>query len=258
MFEAMAIAFREGMEAFLIVAISLAYLERTGRSHLARPVYFGIAAALIASAILGVALEDISDNPLTEGILALAAGLMVGSFTIHMLRAAKNIGKNIRDRLETHAAKNRFWAAFGIFAFVALMITREGMETVLMISAAAYDMSAAAVITGCILGLLLAALMGYFWVKKSHLIHIGRFLQVTAIFLVLFSAQMFLKGVHELSETGLIPMLSQGMFHEIGELAEDDSIFAQIATYALAIVPLGWLAVVALREKLALRTAPLG
>ena len=251
MLQIMTIAFREGMEAFLIVAISLAYLQRTGRPHLARPVYAGIAAALVLSAVMGVVLSDLSQNPMTESVLALGAGVMVGTFTLHMLRAAKHMGQSIRDRLESHALRDGFWASFGIFAFVALMITREGMETVLMMSAASYDMSAAHVALAVLPGLGLAALMAYFWVRKSHLIQIGRFLKVTAIFLIMFAAQMILKGLHELSETGAVPLLSQGAFHQMTEtLAEDDGIGSQIITYALVAVPLGWLSWAALRDRM--------
>lgn len=259
MFETMTIAFREGMEAFLIVAISLAYLVRTGRPQLKKPVYLGIGAALLASTVLGLWLEDISENPLTEGILAMAAGVMVGSFTVHMLRVARTMGRDIRETLEAHANKTGFWAAFGVFAFVALMITREGMETVLMISATAYQSSAAHIYAGIAVGVALAALMASFWVKKSHLINIGRFLTVSSIFLVIFSAQMFLKGLHELSETGMFPLLSDGTFHTLTEgLAEDDGIGSQIITYSLVVVPLGWLAFAVLKEKLAPAPVPAG
>ncbi|MBU6235379.1 MAG: FTR1 family protein [Alphaproteobacteria bacterium] len=256
MLETMTIAFREGVEAFLIVAISLAYLVRTGRENLRKPVYWGVACALVCSAVLGIWLEEISDNPLTEGTLAVIAGVMVGTFTIHMLKAAKSMGKDIRDALEAHAQKNGFLAALGVFLFVTLMITREGMETVLMMSAAAYQTTATQIIMGAILGLALAALIAWFWVRKSHLIHIGRFLQVSSIFLVIFSAQLFLYGLHELSETGLVPLLDNGIFHELTENISDDSVIAHLISYSLVAVPFGWLLFVTVKDKLANRNMP--
>jgi high-affinity iron transporter len=213
MFETMTIAFREGMEAFLIVAISLAYLVRTGRPQLKKPVFYGIGFAVVASTILGVWLKNVSDNPLTEGLLAVVAGLLVGTFTVHMIKVARTMGQGIRETLEAHANKTGFWASFGVFAFVSLMITREGMETVLMMSAVSYQTTILEMYAGIVAGLGLAALMGYFWVRKSHLINIGRFLQVSSIFLVIFSFHLFLYGLHELSETGLVPLLSDGVFH---------------------------------------------
>ncbi len=252
MFASMMIAFREGMEAFLIVAISLAYLVRTGRTQFRTPVYYGVLTAVVLSIGLAFILRDAIEDPLVEGVLALTAGVLVCSFTIHMLRASRNIGRDIRDRIDVHAAKQGPLAMLGIFIFVTLMITREGMETVLMMAAASADASAPALIGGALLGLALAAWMGYFWVRKSHLINIGRFMQVSAIFLILFSAQMFLKGLHEISETGLIPWFSQGPFHELTEeLAEDDGIGGKLVTYGLVVIPLAWLVIVTLRDRLA-------
>lgn len=250
MFESAVIAFREGMEAFLIVAITLAYLARTGREQLKKPVYAGIAAALVCSAVLGVWLEDVSDNPLTEGVLAVVAGVLVGTFTVHMIKAAKTMGRDIREKIDAHASKTGLWAGLGIFLFTTLMITREGMETVLMMSAAAYQTTAMQMFIGITAGLALAALMGYFWVRKSHLINIGRFLTVSSIFLVIFSVHLFLYGIHELAETGLIPALSAGPLHEVAEHVGGSSLIGQLVMYAMVAVPLGWLAVAAIKEKL--------
>ncbi|NBX65431.1 MAG: hypothetical protein EBQ96_00320 [Proteobacteria bacterium] len=253
MFESMVIAFREGMEAFLIVAISLAYLARTGRDHLKKPVYAGIAAAFVSSAVLGIWLQDVSDNPLTEGVLAVTAGILVGTFTVHMIKVAKTMGRDIRETIDTHAAKDGFWAGFGIFLFTTLMITREGMETVMMMSAAAYQTTAIQMVLGITAGVALAALMGYFWVRKSHLINIGRFLQVSSVFLVIFALHLFLYGIHELAETGLIPVLNQGPLHELAEHVGGKSLIGQLVAYSMVAVPLGWLGVAALRDKLAVR-----
>lgn len=250
MFESLVIAFREGMEAFLIVAISLAYLARTGREHLKTPVYAGIVFAVLASAVMGLWLGEIADNPMTEGVLAITAGLLVGTFTVHMIRAAKTMGREIRDTLESHAVKTGFWAGFGVFLFVALMITREGMETVLMMAAVSQETAAASMIGGIAAGLLLAALMGYAWVRKSHLINIGHFLQVSSIFLVIFSLQMFLKGLHEISETGMFPWLSDGMFHTLTEdLVEEDGIGSALISGSLVAIPMAWLFWVSVKEK---------
>jgi high-affinity iron transporter len=256
MFETMTIAFREGMEAFLIVAISLAYLVRTGRPQLKKPVFYGIGFAVVASTILGVWLKNVSDNPLTEGLLAVVAGLLVGTFTVHMIRVAKTMGREIRETLELHANKTGFWASFGVFAFVSLMITREGMETVLMMSAVSYQTTALEMYSGVVAGLGLAGLMGYFWVKKSHLINISRFLQVSSIFLVIFSFHLFLYGLHELSETGMVPLLDNGVFHEITEVASHDSIVSQIIMYSLVVVPLGWLGFVTIKDKFLSQSEP--
>ena len=57
-------ALREGLEAFLIVAITLAYLRKTGRTALLAPAYWGAAAAVALSIVLGVALAEVAVLPL--------------------------------------------------------------------------------------------------------------------------------------------------------------------------------------------------
>ena len=53
MLEAFVITLREGLEAFLIVALSLAYLRKTGRRELVKAVYAGIVAAHPVRAVAG-------------------------------------------------------------------------------------------------------------------------------------------------------------------------------------------------------------
>ena len=53
MIPALIIVFREGFEAFLSVAIILAYLRKTGRDSLRPAVYAGIVASIVASFALG-------------------------------------------------------------------------------------------------------------------------------------------------------------------------------------------------------------
>ena len=49
MLQAFVITLREGLEAFLIVAISLAYLRKSGRQELVPAVHWGIALAIVIS-----------------------------------------------------------------------------------------------------------------------------------------------------------------------------------------------------------------
>src|SRR5215813_842926 len=57
MLQAFVITLREGLEAFLIVAISLAYLKKSGRRELVPAVHWGIGVSIllsIAAALRGV------------------------------------------------------------------------------------------------------------------------------------------------------------------------------------------------------------
>ena len=72
MLQAFVITLREGLEAFLIVAISLAYLRKSGREELAKAVHWGIAVAVAVSAGGGYLLSQAANQEWLDGPLALA------------------------------------------------------------------------------------------------------------------------------------------------------------------------------------------
>ena len=99
MLAAFLIALREGVEAALVVGIILVYLARTGRSHLARFAWSGVAAAAALS--LGIAVElqrwRISEDGF-EGLLLLLAAFFVVTMIVWMNRVARHLKKRLRPR----------------------------------------------------------------------------------------------------------------------------------------------------------------
>ncbi|HET9833531.1 MAG TPA: FTR1 family protein, partial [Vicinamibacterales bacterium] len=81
MLQAFVITLREGLEAFLIVAISLAYLRKSGRSELIKAVNSGIVVAVAVSAIGGYLLFNAANQEWLEGPLALIAAVSVLTLT---------------------------------------------------------------------------------------------------------------------------------------------------------------------------------
>src|SRR6476469_7761067 len=105
MLQAFIITLREGLEAFLIVAISLAYLKKTGRPQLVGAVHWGIGVAILLSVGAAVLFQRASNHALWEGILALTAAVLVGSLIVHMWRHAKRLKREIEAHLESSALK---------------------------------------------------------------------------------------------------------------------------------------------------------
>src|SRR5262245_7542403 len=99
MLQAFVITLREGLEAFLIVAISLAYLRKSGRSELIRAVHLGIATAIGISIGASFLFARARNQALWEGILAIAAAVSVASLTVHMWRTARRIKGEIEGHL---------------------------------------------------------------------------------------------------------------------------------------------------------------
>ena len=246
MLQGFVITLREGLEAFLIVAISLAYLRRTGRASLVRAVHWGIAASIVVSAVAGVLFQRAANQALWEGVLAIVAAVLVASLIVHMWRAAGTIKRDIETRLEASAAKAPATAFFGVFLFTVLMITREGMETVLFMNAVMFQVQSPLVLAGAVGGLLVAAVVAWLWSKYGRRINLARFFQVTAIFLSIFVLQLLVYGFHELTEANVLPY-SEAL-HEATEPYGPDGQYGRMLTYLLVLLPVGWLAVTAFRS----------
>ena len=241
MWQGFTIALREGIEAFLIVALTLSYLKRTGRPALARAVYAGIAVSLLTCSVAGALLLRAEQKPLWEGILALTAAALVGSLLVYMKRVSARLKSDIEKRIETRASAATPRAAFwGVFAFTLLMITREGMETALLVATALFQMKSTTVFTGLMLGVIAAAAIAFLWTRLGSGVDLGSLLNVSAVFLAIFLVQLILYGVHELSEAGVLPA-SQAV-HDATEILGPDGRVGQLLAYLLAILPTVWLA----------------
>ncbi len=240
MWQGFTIALREGIEAFLIVALTLAYLKRTGRPGLARAVYAAVAVSAVTCAGAGLLFAKAANQSLWEGILALVAAALVGSLLFYMKRVSKRLKSDIETRLEARAAAGAGRAFWGVFAFTLLMITREGMETALLIATAFFQLKSAAVVTGLALGLAAAAAIGFSWTRLGKSVDVRAILNVSAIFLGIFLVQLVLYGVHELAEARLFP--SSQAIHDATEILGPDGLVGHLLAYALAAVPTVWLA----------------
>jgi high-affinity iron transporter len=234
--QAFVITLREGLEAFLIVAISLAYLRKRGRDELTKAVHWGIAAAVAASALGGYLLYHAANQEWLEGPLALVAAVSVTTLTVHMWRAGRRMKGEIEGHLRSSAERAGMGALTGVFLFTLLMVGREGMETALLLMQLRNTLY---LVVGATVGVAAAAGVAWIWSRFGHRVNLGLFFQVTAIFLFVFVVQLFIQGIHETSEQGFLPY--SAAIHEATESWGPDSVFGHVLTYSLVILPLGWL-----------------
>ena len=251
MLETLLITFREGLEAFLIVAITLAYLTKTGRQNLKPPVYVGIVTALIVSASLGAWLfiKGLDYTPLMEGGISIVAGVLVASLTYYMMTTAHKIKDHIGNTIEKHAAKAGWGAMIGIFLFTVIMITREGLETALMMSAISVKTDGSDMMMGAIAGTLLTAFIAYLWASQSAKINLKLFMQVTGVFLLLFAVHLFLYGIYELTEVEGSIFYNYELHQAMKPWVSSKSLFGQLTIYGLLVVPCAWLMVGYAKDK---------
>ena len=236
--QAFVITLREGLEAFLIVALSLAYLRKTGREELTRAVHWGIAAALVASGVGGYLLFHAANQEWLDGPLAIIAAASVTGLTVHMWRAGKHLKGEIEGRLRTSSAQACRGAFLGVFLFTLFMVSREGMETALLLIQLHETINR---LIGGALGLLGAAGLAMLWSRYGHKVNLALFFQVTAIFLFVFVVQLFIQGIHEMSEAHFLPYST--IIHDATENWGPDSPFGHMLTYALVVLPATWLAI---------------
>jgi high-affinity iron transporter len=247
MLQAFVITLREGLEAFLIIAISLAYLKKTGRSALIPAVHWGIGVSVLLSIAAGVLLARAANQALWEGILAMVAAVLVASLTVHMWRAARRMKAEIEERLEASSLKTGRAAFAGIFAFTLLMITREGMETALLMNALLFQVRSMQIVAGAVGGTAVAAFIAWLWSRYGYRVNLSRFFQVTAVFLLVFVVQLLIYGFHELTEANIFP--NSGPLHDATEPYGPDGIYGQYLTYLLVALPLAWLAISSLTSR---------
>ena len=249
MLQMLIVTLREGIEAFLIVAIALAYLRKTGRAALVPAVFWGAGTAISLSLILGIKLAEVAVQPIWEAILAVIAAVLVTSMVIYMLRAAKRMRTDIGARLEAAAQRTGTAAWIGVFAFTVLMITREGMETAFLIDALALQTGSGQLLAGAVIGVALAALLAWAWSRYGHRVNLTLFFQVTSIFLLLFAVQLVIYSFHEFAEASVLPINNE-YWHEVTEPYGPEGEYGHWLSYGLVLVPAAWLMVAFIKERL--------
>src|ERR1700733_10692999 len=122
MLQAFIITLREGVEATLIVGITLAYLSKIGRPELRKSVYARLGAAFVGSIALAIVLSRTQWNEaIFEGWIMLAAAFFVVTMVVFMMRMARKLKGEIEGEVGSLVGQG---SSFGLFAFVFLMVLR--------------------------------------------------------------------------------------------------------------------------------------
>ena len=202
------IALREGLEAALIVGILMAYLVKTQRNHLRKPLWIGVILALLVSLGLGAILSFTSHQlgshgeEIFAGTLALLAVALVTWMVFWMKRTARNMRHELENKVDVAVHVGSFAMAFTAFVAVA----REGLETALFIytNFATVKTSAAPSI-GLVLGLASAIGLGFLIYRRAITFDLGKFFKITGVALIVVAAGVLANGVGDLQSAGWIP-----------------------------------------------------
>jgi len=229
------------MEAFLIVGLCITFLRKTGRQSLQSAVYWGIATAVLVCLMAGILLYEVSFNQsFWEAIFSLIAAIFVASLTVHMWRSSRTIKKDIEAQLEVASSRETGMGAYlAVYVFTVLMISREGIETALLLSSLMFQGATRPMFIGAVIGIVAAATMTYLWTRFGYRINLTRFFQVTAIFLFIFVIQLLIYSFHEMAEASLLP--NSDLLHQLTEPYGPDGKYGRFITYSLILMPAAWL-----------------
>jgi len=255
MLQSFIIVLREGFESFLLVAVIFSYLRKSGRRQLAPAVLWAIGVGLTLSGLLGYLLFRmqtgnsemverwlgsavagfLSNEAWREAVLGLITIAMVLSLVIYMWKTGPQLKERMEERLSQVSERSGWLAFAGVFLFTVVTISREGMETALMLQ----QVHSPRLLWGALLGLAAAVSMAWAWGKFGHLINVRRFFQVTGIFLILFMIQVAIYSFHEFTEAGVLP--NSEALHTATEKFSPEGIYGQWFSLVMVGVCAAWL-----------------
>jgi high-affinity iron transporter len=243
---------REGVEATLIVGIVAAFLSNQGARRALRQMWLGVAAATALCVAVGVALHVLSrDLPqrqqeMLETVVGLIAVAMVTYMVVFMKRHARSLSGTLRRSAGSALASGSQWA---LVAMGFLAVLREGFESAVFLTALlnASDNQAAG-LTGAILGLAAAIVIGYAIYRGGVKLNLSKFFAITGAMLVLVSAGLVMTAAHTAHEAGWL-LFGQAQALDLTAVIRPGSVQASLFTGVLGIQPrpvvtevIGWLA----------------
>jgi high-affinity iron transporter len=227
---------REGIEASMIVAILLAYLDKIGQRRHFRDVLLGVAAAVILIAGGGVAAylvikqyDGSRVQTIFETITYLLAAAVLTYMTFWMQSHSRTMSSELSRRSEVALnGKARF--GIGLLAFQA--VGREGLETMVFTLAivfasttqAATGARGSGLLVGAAAGLALAMAVAYCVYKLGRRLNFGVFFRVIGVVLMVFAAGLLSDAIENMQQLGWLPFLGHSVWNSSGVLSQDSSL----------------------------------
>jgi len=219
------LAFREGLEAALLLGVVLGVLRRIRRADQTRFVWTGAGlAALVSVAVgvglmaLGISFEGLAEE-IFEGTAMLLAAAVLTWMIFWMGRQGRAIQVDLERDVREASSAGGGWALFSL-AFVVVL--REGIELALFLTAAAMTATAGATLIGGLLGLGVAAVAGWLLFATAGRLTLRTFFRVTGVLLIVFAAGLVAHGVHEFNEAGLIAPVIEHVW-DLNPVLDEDS-----------------------------------
>jgi high-affinity iron transporter len=243
------IGLREGLEAALIVGIIAAFLGQQGRRDALRQVWIGTAVTVLICVGIAIVLQVISSNlpqQQQEGLKTVVGALAVCMVT-YMIIFMRGHARDLKGDLEGAAASalaSGSSRALVLMAFLAVL--REGFETAVFLLATFHASGDATTSwLGAVIGILLAAVVGYGIYRGGVRLNMARFFKITGLVLVAVAAGLVMTAFHTANEAGWLT-IGQVQAIDLSWLVRPGTPLSSLLTGVLGIQPdLVWIEVIA-------------
>jgi high-affinity iron transporter len=222
---------REGVEASMIIAILLAYLNRIGRRDLFRVIATGVVGALLFATVAGIVIYATVRNyagtrgqAIFETGTYLLAAAVLTYMTFWMRGHARTLSAELRQRVDVAVSRR---ARRGLALLAAQAVGREGLETMVFTLAIAFSTSPWRLFTGGLAGLAIALAVAFVIYRLGHRLNLSRFFSVLGGLLMLFAAGLLVDAIENLQRLGWLPLLTHPLWHS-GRLLGEDSTLGDI------------------------------
>ncbi|MCL4377679.1 MAG: FTR1 family protein [Actinobacteria bacterium] len=220
------IAFREGLEAFLIIGIIISYLFKTGGRRYIRQVFLGAVSAIALSVGIAFLFELLlggfegKKEQIFEGSVMLLAVIVLTYMIFWMNKQAGKIKSDIEVSVEKAIDKGRI---FSLFFLGFIVVFREGAETVLFFRAISYQTASKELIAGAAIGIISSIILALIFFISTIKINISLFFRITGILIMFIAAGLFSESVHEFEEAGILPAIRNNVY-DISRFISKDSV----------------------------------
>ncbi|MHB8329701.1 MAG: FTR1 family iron permease [Acidimicrobiales bacterium] len=218
---------REGIEASMIIAILLAYLDRIGQRRHFIDVLSGVGAALVLAGAGGVAAyftirtyAGSRVQTIFEASTYLLAAAVLTYMTFWMRNHSRTISSELRARTDSAMSTG---ARRGLFLLAFQAVGREGLETVVFTLAIVFSTSTRGALLGAALGLVAALGMAFAIYRLGKQVNVAVFFRVVGALLMVFAAGLLVDAVENLQRLGWLPFLTHPLWNSTGLLSENSA-----------------------------------
>jgi len=226
------IAFREGMEAFLIVGITLGFLKKLALERLTIYLWSGVGLGLLSSVVLGFVLSVVIDGFESEALqynislIVLAIAIVLLSYMIFWMQSS--FGEGALAHKMQRASNHKVV----IFLLIFSAIFREGLETVIFSFALMMNGSEVQDVSlGLLGGFILSAIIIGLLFKSSINLPIKQFFRYSSYLIMLIVAGLVALLIKGMQAYAYLPIFIAPLYDISGILSNDSMVGKFLAIF---------------------------